>query len=299
MYVKGNAFHVGYAETVFRNVVLTLLVGILIMGCGVENPIVEVPADDTHETSERHVVFAAAPSLHGDSAFGEIETIENVYDGDTIKDVKFLICDPCQIQNPLIPLRQEGEKIYFVSDVRIKGIDTPELRPTKGERSQASVDREKALAIQARDYLRHLLSDAGSIRIENQGEDKYYGRIVADVIVIKEGVSMNVGDRLISCGYAVAYDGGTKTMDWGAAGISPTCPVPVGIDLEAVVQDPEGVPNDDIDPEPEADASRIVYRTKTGAKYHHEGCPHLRKSAIPVTIAVAESLGLGPCNLFR
>ncbi len=231
-----------------------------------------------------------APSLNGNVSIGTINDTNNVYDGDTIKDVRFLLCEPCALRNPVLPISQEGNKIYFWSDIRIRGIDTPELAPNQSGRTPESINREKALAIQARDYLRHQLATATGITMINQEEDKYYGRIVADIIIHRDGKEINVGDRMIACGYAVKYDGGTKTMDWGQAGITPICNVPTHITNEL------GNDNDLNDTQ---DNARIVYKTKTGAKYHHKGCPHLRQSQIPITIAAAAAEDLEPCNLFQ
>lgn len=39
----------------------------------------------------------------------------------------------------------------------------------------------------------------------------------------------------------------------------------------------------------------VVYRTKTGSKYHNAGCSYL-KSQIETTVSEAKSMGLGPCS---
>ena len=41
----------------------------------------------------------------------------------------------------------------------------------------------------------------------------------------------------------------------------------------------------------------IVYVTKTGTKYHLEGCSSLRSSKIPTTLQEAVSRGMGPCSI--
>ena len=41
--------------------------------------------------------------------------------------------------------------------------------------------------------------------------------------------------------------------------------------------------------------SQIVYRTKTGKKYHRSGCSYL-KSKIQTTVSEAQAMGLGPCS---
>ena len=40
-----------------------------------------------------------------------------------------------------------------------------------------------------------------------------------------------------------------------------------------------------------------VYITKTGKKYHRDGCRYLSKSRIPISLADAESEGYGPCSV--
>ena len=42
-----------------------------------------------------------------------------------------------------------------------------------------------------------------------------------------------------------------------------------------------------------------IFKTKTGKKYHKEGCRYLSRSKIPITLADAERLGLGPCGVCK
>ena len=42
--------------------------------------------------------------------------------------------------------------------------------------------------------------------------------------------------------------------------------------------------------------SVIVYRTKTGKKYHRGNCTALRKSKIPITLKEVKNKGLTPCK---
>jgi hypothetical protein len=44
-----------------------------------------------------------------------------------------------------------------------------------------------------------------------------------------------------------------------------------------------------------ASADTVVYRTKTGEKYHVEGCSSLSRSKIAITLGDAVDRGLGPC----
>ena len=40
----------------------------------------------------------------------------------------------------------------------------------------------------------------------------------------------------------------------------------------------------------------IVYVTRTGSKYHRDGCSSLSKSKIPITLKEAVESGYGPCK---
>ena len=43
--------------------------------------------------------------------------------------------------------------------------------------------------------------------------------------------------------------------------------------------------------------SVIVYITKTGAKYHRDGCRYLSRSRIPISLSDAKSRGYSPCSV--
>ena len=45
------------------------------------------------------------------------------------------------------------------------------------------------------------------------------------------------------------------------------------------------------------DEDITVYRTKTGEKYHRNGCRYLKKSKIAITLKKAKELGLEPCSV--
>lgn len=110
-----------------------------------------------------------------------ITRVISVYDGDTFR---------CDLANyPAIV----GENI----GIRVNGIDTPEMKDKRPD--------IKALAVEARDYVRRLFAEAQCIELRNLRRGKYF-RIVADVYV--DGVSL--AEHLIECGYAHPYDGGTK-----------------------------------------------------------------------------------------
>jgi micrococcal nuclease len=120
-----------------------------------------------------------------------VKEVKNVVDGDTI-DV-------------IIDL---GFDILFASRVRLAGIDTPESRTTD--------KAEKALGLEAKEYLKKSLKDAKSVVIKTEKMDssEKYGRILGWVYVNGDTVSLN--DKMINDGYAWGYMGETKIKDFEA-----------------------------------------------------------------------------------
>jgi micrococcal nuclease len=120
-----------------------------------------------------------------------VRKVENVVDGDTI-DV-------------LIDL---GFDILFQSRVRLAGIDTPESR-TKDL-------AEKALGLEAKEYLKKHIKDAKTVIIKTEKMDssEKYGRILGWVYINGETISLN--DMMINDGYAWGYLGDTKVKDFDA-----------------------------------------------------------------------------------
>ena len=120
-----------------------------------------------------------------------VEEVKNVVDGDTIDVVIDL-----------------GFDILFASRVRLAGIDTPESRTTD--------KAEKALGIEAKEYLKKQLKDAKSvvIRTEKMNSSEKYGRILGWVYI--NGESESVNNKMINDGYAWGYLGETKVKDFEA-----------------------------------------------------------------------------------
>jgi len=118
-----------------------------------------------------------------------VEEVKNVVDGDTIDVVIDL-----------------GFDILFASRVRLAGIDTPESRTTD--------KAEKALGLEAKEYLKKQLKDAKSvvIRTEKMNSSEKYGRILGWVYV--NGESESVNNKMINDGYAWGYLGETKVKDF-------------------------------------------------------------------------------------
>lgn len=99
-----------------------------------------------------------------------------------------------------------GFSISLEKRIRLAGIDTPESR-TKDL-------KEKELGIDAKNWLKHRLEDAEDIIIRTELPDstEKYGRIIGHLYVNGEDASLN--NQMITEGYALAYDGGTKDKDW-------------------------------------------------------------------------------------
>ena len=134
-----------------------------------------------HRVIEYHDTVEFVPPIHGG-------VVIKVYDGDTITVASPLDGARCCSPPPLM----------YRFRVRLRGIDTPEI---KGGSSD-----EKALAVIARDALSAQILGK-EVELRNLGTEKY-GRILADVYL--NHVHMN--QWMLDQGYANPYDGGTKSV---------------------------------------------------------------------------------------
>lgn len=82
--------------------------------------------------------------------------------------------------------------------VRVRGIDAPEIR--------SRCAAEKAAGQKSRAALEDLLA-SGRIKIRNIGADKYFGRILADVMTADD---VSVAEHLVARALARPYDGGRR-----------------------------------------------------------------------------------------
>ncbi len=99
--------------------------------------------------------------------------------------------------------------LAVTTSVRLKGIDTPELR--------GACQREKDLALRAKRRLAEETTQQVTLR--NIEGDKYFGRVEADVTTVPDG--LNLSDAMLASGLARPYDGG-KRGDWcGLASLDP------------------------------------------------------------------------------
>lgn len=134
-----------------------------------------------------------------------VAKIVDVYDADTVT----------------VALELEGRVVRV--PVRITGLDTPEIRPRRSsslrllEARAARRSRDALVSMctgvplsgrQTRRSIRAVLGDSGRlVRLEPSGFDKY-GRVLGD-IRLDDGISLC--DRLLSEGWARAYDGGARS----------------------------------------------------------------------------------------
>ena len=159
-----------------------------------------------------------------------IDQEAHIYDGDTINHVFFRL--PIEVKEnqekygevyPEVFVQQDGVWIHI--NVRISGIDTPELHPHHRYpdgtmRPVEEIAHEHELALKAREIVVNLLkANSFQFEIRDPQEGKYAGRIVAEVWVKnpKTGQMINIADKLIREGLGYVYEGGTK-MIWGKQG---------------------------------------------------------------------------------
>lgn len=114
--------------------------------------------------------------------------ILRVYDGDTF-----------YVNIPHVPA-------IFGADlgIRLLGIDTPESRSVCEKAEDRAAERAKAT--EARIFLENLLYESVHIELRELGRDKYF-RLDAKVFAD----DVDVSALMVEKGYAIPYDGGTKT----------------------------------------------------------------------------------------
>jgi len=96
------------------------------------------------------------------------------------------------------PWPQQKMEVY----VRIRGIDAPELKSKCLRLREAGFD--------ARHALEALAAKSRRIQLTRISGDKYFGRIVADVMLLD---GRNVSDDLLLAGLVQVYDGGRKPRE--------------------------------------------------------------------------------------
>lgn len=94
----------------------------------------------------------------------------------------------------------------------------------------------------------------------------------------------------------ISTDG--KTYNVSAEKSSPQIALPQVPPVQTQINETPATPNVVSSPAPQADEQGVtVYVTKTGEKYHRDGCRYLSKSKIPITLSKAKSGGYTPCSV--
>ena len=127
--------------------------------------------------------------MNRDPYIYRIKSIGRVVDGDTI--------------DASIDL---GFDISLEKRIRLAGVDTPESRTTDL--------KEKAMGLESKEWLKKKLEGAKDIIIKTELPDstEKYGRIIGHLFINGEATSLN--EQMITEGYALAYDGGTKNKNF-------------------------------------------------------------------------------------
>lgn len=119
------------------------------------------------------------------------------------------------------------------------------------------------------------------------GEGNSYGHPHADTLAILNEVGAKIYRTDEQGTIVVTADDNKKiTVDKKASTVKENAP-PVVVQKPAEEIQEETPVSDN--------QSQVVYRTRTGKKYHRSGCSYL-KSKIETTVSEAQSMGLGPCS---
>ena len=127
--------------------------------------------------------------MNRDPYIYRIKSVGRVVDGDTI--------------DASIDL---GFDISLEKRIRLAGVDTPESRTTDL--------KEKAMGLESKEWLKKKLEGAKDIIIKTELRDstEKYGRIIGHLFINGQETSLN--NQMITEGYALAYDGGTKDKNF-------------------------------------------------------------------------------------
>jgi micrococcal nuclease len=113
----------------------------------------------------------------------KIREVVKIVDGDTVDVILDL-----------------GFDMFKKERIRLNGIDAPESRTLDTE--------EKALGIDAKEFLERRLEDCDNLWVATEKDGKY-GRMLGDIWCS----ATNINEEMVLRGYAWKYDGGTKTKD--------------------------------------------------------------------------------------
>ncbi|MCB8818317.1 ComEC/Rec2 family competence protein [Desulfosporosinus shakirovi] len=128
------------------------------------------------------------------------------------------------------------------------------------------------------------------------GKDNSYGHPTSDALERLNGVGATIFRTDESGTIVCESDGETITFKTLGSSVQPRAPSSVPV---VVSPSPSSniVTKSSSSPSQSNNQGVTVYGTRTGAKYHADGCRYLSKSKIPMTINDAKSSGLSPCSI--
>lgn len=122
------------------------------------------------------------------------------------------------------------------------------------------------------------------------GENNQYGHPTNEVLAMLSNAGVNVYRTDIVGTIVITSDGTSYTIDKIKSTVQPNAP--------PQTNNTQNITSNNNNTQQETtmqNSSAIVYRTKTGSKYHNAGCSYL-KSSIETTVSEAKSMGLTPCS---
>ncbi|MBR3994893.1 MAG: MBL fold metallo-hydrolase [Clostridia bacterium] len=120
------------------------------------------------------------------------------------------------------------------------------------------------------------------------GQGNSYGHPHADTLAILNEVGAKIYRTDEQGTIVVTADQNKKiTVDKKASTVKENAPPTAAYTPADEIEDDVPSVNDN--------QNQVVYRTRTGKKYHRAGCSYL-KSIIETTVSEAQSMGLGPCS---
>jgi micrococcal nuclease len=169
--------------------------------------------------------------------------------------------------------------------VRLIGVDTPEtVHPTKPVEYYGK---------EASAYTKQLLTGQSvDLEYDQTTRDKY-GRLLAYLYRASDGLFVNL--EIIKGGYGHAYTvfPFAKMDQFRQAEVEARS---AGKGLWAQGSRDQGHDHKEATAKQDGDGSQIVYVTKSGKKYHADGCRSLSKSRIEISLEEA-SAKYGPCSI--